>query len=310
MSESVGITTESPYAECFRTIERSSSTELPIKPAEAYSLYYDYLLENRFNPLVYTSMAITSGGFARDDSLSISEVISRNSSFGDQATAHILSVYPQFKRDHIMCPSVLGKVEGWRQSDYLLFWAHAITGLRPVQAAAVDRGMRDSGAMELPAFTQVHSATAQPEADYERFVDLYIEQLNKLEAPKVKNCSAPELRNVAILVKILDNEVSLGARAEELPCRRLGIAAVGLVAKLESPAHDDTTNHLHELGASYLGDQTTSSGLAISWSEGAALTERTEQILCKLGGRRTGLINALQLAEYYRDHPETLGIST
>lgn len=48
------------------------------RPGQAYQEYRNFLDRHYLDPSIYLSMAITSGGFARDPELSFSEAMDRN----------------------------------------------------------------------------------------------------------------------------------------------------------------------------------------------------------------------------------------
>ncbi len=291
-------TVENSYKRVFFEIERAAE-ERQLDPQAAYELYETHLAAEKLDPTIYLSMAITSGGFARDADLSIGDVIDKNSAFGTMARKSLLRQHPELSERDIVLPSDLGKVKGWSQADYLLFWFHTITGLSAEQAQGVSEAM--SSSLSYPGFTDKTLSSEDRWSDYQRFTDDYVHCLRELEDEYGRNLQP---NNVQAMIMILDGNMSLGGRAEEALCRAIGIPPqfqfldndmVKEVAEFE-----DYTKALHNMGAQALGLSINPPGMRFL-GFGAGSVEAG--MAFNLGFRKTGLDNAVFAAQFYRDRP-------
>ena len=286
----------SPYREVFEEIEQRAERE-SLTPQAAYEIYSSYLDKNELDPMIYLSMAITSGGYARDEGLSIGEVIEGNNGFGDIAKKAFLVQHPEFTAEDIILPSELGKVKGWSQSDYLLFWFHVICGPEPKVAKHISVAMKDS--LAYPSFTDKSLSQEQRWNDYLQFTKDYHEAL--LEAMSdgdgKKYCS-----NIQAMIMILDGEMSLGGRAEEELCRRIGIPPqFGFVdgeTILEVSNMSPSLESLQVLGAVAYGSNLNPSDMQFI---GVSKKRTDYSNGWKLGMRKTGLMGAILTKEYYEE---------
>ncbi len=207
------IRTQDPYLPAFEAIETEAYST-----ADAYASYAEFVGEQEFDPCIYLSMALTSGGYARDQSLSFADAYAKNAGHGELIADVVVQQHADFgiSRSDIVVPSALGKVPGWGQSDYLLFWGHVITGLEPILAREIDHEVRASGAMERPGFNDKGLSTENRWIDYKRLIDAYVDSLDGLPTPFYP-------RNMQAIMLILDAELSLGVNAERYLGYRLGI---------------------------------------------------------------------------------------
>lgn len=231
----------SPYEVAFRTIEQQAEVEL-ITPQTAYELYYHFVESTQLDPSIYLSMSITSGGFARDTSLEFGQILEQNSIFGSKMKASLLEEFPSLTATDIILPSELGKVQGWSQSDFLLFWFHVIVGVSPEVARNISKKM--SPVMQLPGFFDKTLPPDERWEDYKTFTETYV-QIVMQHIDKQGTELAPH--NMASMIAILDGDLSLGGRAEELLCRSLGIPVEWPVIKPESFKAHDTSAMSHAL---------------------------------------------------------------
>jgi hypothetical protein len=292
---------ENSYNRVFSEIERTSKGDGGLTSQGAYELYEAHLAANNLDPTVYLSMAITSGGFVRDDDLTVGEVIEKNSAFGIMARKALLRQHPEFSERDIVLPSDLGKVKGWSQSDYLLFWFHTITGLTVEHARGVSEAMLSS--LSYPGFTDKTLNTDDRWQDYQRFTDDYVRCLSKLRDEYGRNLQP---NNVQAMVMILDGNMSLGGRAEERLCRALGIPPqfqfLDVDTLKEAPDFRDSVVSLREMGAQALGTSLNPPGIQFCGvSEGVS----DVNLAFSLGFRKTGLSNAAFAADHYRKHQAT-----
>ena len=111
----------------------------PYSPWFAYRQYCDSRreagAERRAD--LYVSLAITSGGYRRDEAMPIPEVIAQNTDYG-AALRELFESHGIASRD-IVIPSELGAMRNasWGQLDFLMLWFHAMAGLSVVQALEI-----------------------------------------------------------------------------------------------------------------------------------------------------------------------------
>ncbi len=291
---------ESVYGQVFLDIERlAAETDGSLSPQQAYELYEAHLAVNDLDPTIYLSMAITSGGFARDADMPIGEVIGKNSQYGTMAREALLRQHPELSEKHIILPSDLGKVKGWSQSDYLLFWFHTITGLTAEHAQGVSEAMQPS--LTYPGFTDKTLGTDERWRDYERFTDDYVHCLQDLAARYGRKLQP---NNIQAMIMILDGEMSLGGRAEERLCRSIGIPPqfqyIDTSTLHETTGLNDTIDTLRGMGAKALGMSLNPAGFKYY---GVSLGATNPNLAFNLGLRKTGLSNATLTEDYYRKNP-------
>ncbi len=288
----------SPYRPVFETME-AYAAERRVEPQEAYELYDDYLVDEGLDPTIYLSMAITSGGYARDKQLGIGEVIGKNSSYGDIAKRALLYQHPMFTEADIILPSEVGKMKGWSQSDYLLFWFHVMMGVEKDDAAVISEKITPT--LALPGFTD---SSLDHDVRWGHYKQLASEYRKLLIERAQEKGGRLEPNNVQAMLMILDGEMSLGGRSEELVCRSLGIPPQ--INYLDTSTIDETagmSEHattLNGLGANAMSSHINPSSLQFL---GVGSGETDMSMARTLGMRKTGLINAILAAEYYAQHP-------
>ena len=289
---------DNPYREVFLAIEAMAETQ-NLSPQAAYELYEEYLLRKELDPTIYLSMAITSGGYARDGELDIGQVITNNTDFGTLAKEALLRQHPELSEADIILPSDLGKVRGWSQSDYLLFWFHVIVGLNADDAAKVSEHMAES--LSYPGFTDKSLTPEQKWDDYARFTRDYVKGLRELAQGRGRDLQP---NNMQAMIMILDGDMSLGGRAEAELCRAIGIPPqqqmLDALVVTDSPELQAATSELRALGAHALGLSLNPPGMQfVGWSAGPT----NPNLAFELGFRKTGLANAVFAADYYAKRP-------
>jgi len=292
------VVAENSYKRIFSEIEQAAK-ESHLDPQAAYELYEAHLAAENLDPTIYLSMAITSGGFARNADLSIGDVVDKNSTFGTLARQALLRQHPELSERDIILPSDLGKVKGWSQADYLLFWFHTMTGLSTEQARSVSEAMSPS--LSYPGLTDKTLGTENRWLDYQRFTDDYVHCLRDLKGAYGRKLQP---NNVQAMIMILDGNMSLGGRAEAALCRAIGIPPqfqfLDIDTVNEVPDFKDSTKALQNMGAHALG-------LSLNPPEmqflGVGAGSIDTDIAFNLGFRKTGLANALFAAQFYQDHP-------
>jgi hypothetical protein len=289
---------ENPYRRIFLAIEAAAQAE-DLSPQAAYEIYEEFLLQEGLDPTIYLSMAITSGGYARDADLDIGQVITNNTDFGTLAKEALLRQHPELNEADIILPSDLGKVRGWSQSDYLLFWFHVIVGLEAEDAAKVSERMTDS--LEYPGFTDKTLPPEQRWSDYARFTRDYVRDLHGLKEEHGRDLQP---NNMQAMIMILDGDMSLGGRAEAELCRAIGIPPqqqmLDALVVSDTPELQMATTELRALGAHALGLSLNPPGMQfVGWSAGPT----NPNLAFGLGFRKTGLANAVFAADYYEKRP-------
>lgn len=202
----------------------------------------------------YCSSSITSGGHARDSSLEIGQVITRNTdtalSIGDE-----LFEVGQLNPKTTIEAVTLGKLP-WKQSDYMTFWLSTMAGLQS-HGHGVHVAMQD--------FRRDFEAAQR--RDEELDMDIYdSRQSTEIRAPHYFNhanlfaatAQQHDARPVDKLVRLVDPDTSLGAQTENLFARimgarvfRVAVAETGVEPSAQSlPPHlVSDTQHLVQFGA-------------------------------------------------------------
>lgn len=220
---------------------------VPFFPSWAYREYLELFRWDEPRPHLYVSMAITSGGYNRDSSLDIGEVIAKNTQYGDHLRAFFdeQGMSPQ----EIIIPSELGSMRQaeWGQLDFLMFWFHIMSGVTYDQAHRLEYALRHTGYYQDAKWSQKEMLQGNSEEKwqvYEAFTLAYAEQLSRL----------PSYKPVEMVIGGLDAKRSLGGRAEELLARQLGIPYCIIEAQENaiSPEFRQELDTLHALGAEAL----------------------------------------------------------
>lgn len=165
-------------------------------------------------PRVYVSTAITSGGHRRDPAMEIGEVIARN----NRAATLVMSALsghhaPQVAPAAVMVPTELGKVPGWGDTQYLLFYFAWLAGLSAAGAAWLQEQLIEPVYAPILALANDRSLTNEERwPHYRVFTEIAIAKLALAEArPDGKRTDGSSL-----LLQLIDVHQSLGCRAEEI----------------------------------------------------------------------------------------------
>jgi hypothetical protein len=174
------------------------------------------------------------------------EVVARNAAHGDSIADVVVHQYASFgiSKSDIIVPSTLGKVEGWGQGDYLLFWAHVICGIEPKDAAIIDEKVRQANVINLPGFSDKTLPRETRWLDYKSLMDEYINQLKTLPRPI-------HPKNIQSVFLILDEIESLGVNAERYLCHVLGLGEYVFGVK-KGIGVAENLRQIRKLGASTL----------------------------------------------------------
>jgi hypothetical protein len=289
------------YRDCFLQME-SAAKENGCSTIDAYKMYNTFLDDHSLDPTIYLSMAITSGGYKRDEQLDIMDVIRSNSAFGTEAVNAFIKQFPQFDKTDIVLPSDLGKMQGWSQGDYLLYWFHVISGVDTQIAEEIEAQIRTKGILEAPGFSDNSLPEEKRWNAYQSLVEAYTTTLDALTINKKAVCA----NNMQAVVMILDAHMSLGARAEELFSRKCAIPPQfqpldSRLRKVLDEAYLKMVDELRELGAVALGTTwNRESNVSFAGiSKGAVeIPKFVNRIF-----RKTGIMNALFAKEFYNKEP-------
>jgi hypothetical protein len=250
---------ESPYREIFEQLE-----SYPYSSIDAYTLYYDWAETNGIDPCVYLSSAITSGGLARDPNIPFGEMMDTHTEFGDRMAYAIAAQKSDYyiTREDIVAPADLGKVSEWGQADYLLFWAHVITGLDPREAEMIDEYVQQKGITKLRGFSDKTLSREQKWQDYSALVETYVDAMEIFNSGKGEN-GMERPRNIQTVVPILDPAESLGVNAERYLCHLLGLGEYNFELQPE---------HLHEHTVQLLDRMKLVGATALEQGEGSVIS--------------------------------------
>lgn len=291
---------DSPYQKVFESIEVTPDCTT----IQAYSLFYNRLSHSELDPSIYLSMAITSGGYARDPELTYGDILAKNGHYGS-LVAETLS--KQFVNigilpTDILVPSDLGKVAGWSQADYLLFWAHVITGLDPYEAEQVDAAIHEAGTTKHAGFFNKQLPRDERWLAYKQLVDVYVEQFSILELGR-GNSGAALPQNMQAVILALDPQESLGVNAERYLCHKLGLGEyVTQIKDVDNSAFKVVSDALASLGAHGLPAGSGDISGSINWDAHWHL--RRQGVRFRQSGLLNGIVNR-KMAVFTPIPPET-----
>lgn len=170
-------------------------------------------------PSVYVSLAITSGGYKRDEQLDTTAVIAANTDYG--AALRELFVSHGYAPSEVVIPSELGGMQRpqWGQLDFLMLWFHVMANVNHHTAWAIEKQLMVGGLDERlygPGKWEQNEKLGGLSAGaawvhYEAFTRRYVDALRSLN-PRYFGYSQPIPR----VVGALDTDVSLGCKAEKV----------------------------------------------------------------------------------------------
>lgn len=206
-------------------------------PYEAYVWLYEKQKNNELRSETYCSTSITSGGHARDDSLSIQEIIERNNESA-KMLAEQLAFDGQINPETSIEPVYLGKT-GWDQGQYMQFWLSVIGGFEFMKgsfASGID-GLRNS----------IQRAFKEEKFD----IDVINSNANANERAKeyfkMSSAFAELILNGAPsnpidkVIRMIDTEQSLGAQTERVFARQIGSKVMNICIIKPSSVKDLAT---------------------------------------------------------------------
>ncbi len=185
----------------------------PPDPLEAYVAFRRQLGGAASRYTTYLSTAITAGGYVRDSSLSMGEVIA-----GNAETALLYADYLQqqgyIQAEQSVDAVALGHVPNWRQSDYMWFWLPVM--LRPEPTSGNIQSIKEA----VAAFESQHDMglfnSSQP---HQLRRPLYQAQGEAF----LKAVAQMDCQPVQRTIQLVDGRLSLGGGAERSVSHAAGI---------------------------------------------------------------------------------------
>lgn len=293
-----------PYAYIFQKIEQAAA-EAPATfgSADGYEMFDDSVVGFGLDPKVYFMMALTSGGYGRDESLTAFDAMQKNCDFAARGGKVFLDQFPQLDASDMVLPSELGKVKGWNQADYLLFFFYLFAGARPTIIHEVDRRIRSTGVTNAPSFTG--ASETRKYADYQELVQTTHHVFEGVL--KEYGHVALGATNIQAGLFMNDPEKSFGTRAEGEFMKRIGIPPQTAHINLETLASADEgyqldREQLSDLGAAVLGSAINPLGMRfLGVMKGGDYSPNFASWACF---RKTGLANLLDCQKYYAGDPD------
>ncbi len=282
----------SPYKMVFGIIEDMAQME-ELSPSEAYRAYRQMLYDRQLDPIIYLSISITSGGFSHEPGLIPEEAIALNSQFGSLAATVLTEEYPDLTIKDIIVPSELGKMKGWKQSEYLLFWFHIISGVDCETALEIEQKLKNRGYLDAPGLRDHSLSHLEKWDDYQRLATEYAELYIKL-----RHNEPPQ--NMRAVISVLDKEWSLGAQAEDVLCRKIGIPPQRSVIRkstlaASAPEFLVMVGRLKAVGIAALGTKTFDTTGSSTYSESPLINYDRRQVERQCM-RPTGMASVLHFA--------------
>jgi hypothetical protein len=212
-----------------------------LDPYEAYAWLREHASGLGLRAETYASTSITSGGHARDNSLEMRDIISRNT-ISAQLLAEQLAADKQIEPASTIEPVFVGKT-GWTQAEYMEFWLAVMAG------AQVTKGFtaRDTDILRHEQRTAFEAA----EIDFELMNGHAGAEARATEYFKLASASAETYLNghvhtrpVRRVVRMIDTDLSLGAQAERAFARQLAIPVMNIcIVKPAAPSDLEYINH-------------------------------------------------------------------
>jgi hypothetical protein len=185
-------------------------------PVDAYADFQARLGSAATRYEDYISTAITSGGYRRDTRLSYSDVVAKNSDYA-LILADELHHHGLIDVETTLDSVALGKVKGWKQSDYLFFF---LTGMaRPIIRQKYTPEYRqllsiycEPKTYDPAIFNDESLSNEARAAQYQAFTSEYWERTCQLDIAPIDRT-----------IRVADWNRTLGGRAEEQLARLIGI---------------------------------------------------------------------------------------
>jgi hypothetical protein len=210
----------SAFKPLYDDLVNSEVTALTVSDAVEKALAFQGR-EDLVVPRIYFSTAITSGGFFRDKSLSLPEVIARNGRTAQLVVSALVEYRaPSVSPKDMMLPTELGKVPGWADSHYLLFYFCWLSGLSRSGTAWVENELKDPVYRPILEIANDRGKSNDDRwPSYRTFVEVLLAKLALAEARP----DAMQDDGCQLLLQLVDVEYSLGCRAEQIYAEARGL---------------------------------------------------------------------------------------
>ncbi len=236
---------EIPQLQPFFT-ERTPISETP---SEKYAAYYKLIHSNGLAklPRTYFTTTITSGGFnvfaeqtkpesngkgnfdffnivvapgemktrtPLPKSLNFSEILNGNVKLAENFRLALLnSGKVSTEKNLLIFPPDLGKVPGWTQFDFNLFWLNIISGINPEDAVKIESAFRNSN-FDFETYNNGKLPNEVRRPVYLEFVRSYLQMIDQ---------EGFHVDPISEFIQLVDPKGSLGGFVEEFLAKSLGV---------------------------------------------------------------------------------------
>jgi len=189
-----------------------------LDPYEAYGWLHEQQRSSALSSETYLSTSITSGGHARDDSIGIGEIISRNTESAS-LLAEQLAIDGQIDPSAAIEPVFVGKTP-WNQPQFMEFWLAVIGGFN------LTSGFNARDVDKLRADAQL--AFRAHELDLDLMASKESAETRAIEYFKMSSAFASLIRGgmdadpIRTVVRMIDTDMSLGSQTERAFARQIG----------------------------------------------------------------------------------------
>ena len=212
-----------------------------LDPYEAYWWLYENQVSQSITPETYLSTSITSGGHARDDSLEMKDVISRNTESA-RLLAEQLAADAQIDPRSAIEPVFVGKTH-WNQAEFMEFWLSVIGGYQFTPGFVA----RDVDALRKAA----HQAFDAIELDTNLMTSKASAEIRASEYFKMSSVFAglitdgKDANPITTVVRMIDTDMSLGSQTERAFARQIGARVMNIAIVKPAQTEDlAVVNHV------------------------------------------------------------------
>ncbi|MGV9001520.1 MAG: hypothetical protein ACOH18_01005 [Candidatus Saccharimonadaceae bacterium] len=196
-----------------------------LDPYEAYAWLYEQQAELGLAPDSYLSSSITSGGHARDDSLQMKEIITRNTRSA-YYLADQLAADGQIRPKGAIEPVAVGKT-AWNQAQFMEFWLSVIGGYQLTKGfvARDINNLRQIAQEEFQANKLDLDLMTSHETAEKRAAEYF--KMSTSFADLIKN--GAEASPIPTVIRLIDTDMSLGCQAERVFARQIGARVMNIL---------------------------------------------------------------------------------
>lgn len=224
-------------------------THISETPSDKYTAYYQLIHSNGLAklPRTYFTTTITSGGFnifaeqkmaapngngninffsivvepgtmkmrtPLPASLSFPEILKENVELAEAFRIGLLdSGRVSTDKSLLIFPPDLGKVPGWTQFDYNLFWLDVISGLNPKDAREIESAFRESK-FDFKTYNDSKLPNEIRKRVYLEFVQIFLQMIEQ---------KGYHIDPISEFIQLVDPKGSLGGFVEEFLAKSLGV---------------------------------------------------------------------------------------